>query len=112
MPRLNINKPIEAYKSISQVAKLMDVETHVLRFWEKEFSQINPNRSNGRRYYSKQNIEIIAKIKQLLHKEGYTLQGAKKHLKEQQEEKVEKSDNTKNPTDILKKLHKIKSILA
>jgi DNA-binding transcriptional MerR regulator len=112
MPKLNINKPIEAYKSISQVSKIIDVEAHVLRFWEKEFTQIKPNRSNGRRYYSGKTIEIISKIKNLLHKEGYTLQGAKKYLKEQDEKKTTSLNKTADSNHILQKLREIKTILA
>lgn len=112
MPRLNMNKPIEAYKSISQVAKIIDVEAHVLRFWEKEFSQITPNRSNGRRYYSKKNIEIISKIKNLLHNEGYTLQGAKKYLKEHHNEKTPPTSKVIGSDELVSKLKEIKSILS
>ena len=66
-----INKNNQAYKTISEVAELLNlvntktgkVSTHTIRFWEKEFKQIKPKILNGnRRYYDKENIELLKKI--------------------------------------------------
>ncbi len=75
-------KSVSAYKTISEVSKLIDVQSHVLRFWETKFSQVRPiKRSGGRRYYRLEDIEILSSIRELLYKEGYTIKGAQKVLK-------------------------------
>lgn len=71
----------EAFKKISQVAQEIGVEQHVLRFWEQEFSVINPLKRRGRRLYSTNDIEVIKKIKDLLYNQGYTIKGVKKLLR-------------------------------
>lgn len=71
------------YYSISEVADHFDVAASVLRYWETEFPELKPKRnSKGTRFYSKENIETIDLIHQLVKGQGYTIQGAKKHLKQ------------------------------
>ena len=72
--------PGKRYFTIGEVAKLCDLKTHVLRYWEKEFSQISPVKRNNRRYYQRQDVVLIRQIKSLLHDQGYTLSGAKQYL--------------------------------
>ncbi|PIE25467.1 MAG: MerR family transcriptional regulator [Neptuniibacter caesariensis] len=72
--------PSKRYFTIGEVAKLCDVKAHVLRYWEKEFSQISPVKRNNRRYYQRQDVIFIRQIKNLLHDQGYTLGGAKQYL--------------------------------
>lgn len=68
-----------AFKTISEVADLLGVPQHVLRFWESRFPQIKPTKlRGGRRYYRPEDIEILTKIQHLLYKQGYTIKGAKK----------------------------------
>ena len=78
-----------AYKSIGEVAKILNLvnekngslNTHTLRFWEKEFKNINPKIFAGRRrYYDKSSIELLKKIKFLLKDQGMTIKGVKKAL--------------------------------
>ena len=78
-----------AYKSIGEVAKILNLvnekngslSTHTLRFWEKEFKNINPKIFAGRRrYYDKSSIELLKKIKFLLKDQGMTIKGVKKAL--------------------------------
>ena len=78
-----------AYKSIGEVAKILNLvnkkngslNTHTLRFWEKEFKNINPKIFAGRRrYYDKSTIELLKKIKFLLKNQGMTIKGVKKAL--------------------------------
>ena len=78
-----------AYKSIGEVAKILNLvnekngslNTHTLRFWEKEFKNINPKILAGRRrYYNKSSIELLKKIKFLLKDQGMTIKGVKKAL--------------------------------
>jgi len=105
MPKLNIQKPIDPFKTISETARLVGVEPHVLRFWEKEFSQIKPERSNGRRYYSNKTIDIILNIKDLLYKKGYTLEGAKSYIKNHNQ------NSEVNLDDVLNSLKKVEKTL-
>ena len=113
------DKKENAYKSISEVAKLLNLinrktgklNTHTLRFWEKEFKQIRPKIYSGkRRYYDNQTIEVLKKIKFLLKDKGMTIYGVKKHLINKNsfelDEILNNSINTKN--NILKS--KIKNI--
>ena len=85
-----IHKNNDAYKSIGEVAKILDLvnkkkgtlNTHTIRFWEKEFKQIKPKILNGnRRYYNNDTIEILKKVKYLLKDHGMTINGVKKVLK-------------------------------
>tara|TARA_B110000037_G_scaffold66538_1_gene80971 strand:+ start:167 stop:544 length:378 start_codon:yes stop_codon:yes gene_type:complete len=84
-----ILKNNKAYKSIGEVAKILDLinkkkgtlNTHTIRFWEKQFKQIKPNILNGnRRYYNNDTIEVLKKVKYLLKDQGMTINGAKKVL--------------------------------
>lgn len=73
--------PDKLYFKIGEVAKLAEVPAHVLRYWETEFPGIRPKRANSQqRLYRYQDVELILKIKALLHGEGYTIAGAKKLL--------------------------------
>lgn len=75
--------PDKPYFRIGEVAELLDVETHVLRYWESEFTQIAPRRAPSKhRLYRKEDIKTLAVIKHLLHEEGFTLAGAKRRLSE------------------------------
>ncbi len=70
------------YYSITEVAKLCSVRAHTLRYWEKEFNDLKPITRNGnRRYYQKDDIELIKQINSLLHEKGLTIAGAKRNLK-------------------------------
>ncbi len=73
--------PDKLYFKIGEVAKLANVPTHVLRYWESEFSGICPKRANSKqRLYRRQDVELILNIKSLLHEQGYTIAGARKLL--------------------------------
>jgi DNA-binding transcriptional MerR regulator len=79
-----MNKNADAFRTISEVAGELDLPQHVLRFWETRFPQIKPlKRAGGRRYYRPRDIEILRAIKHLLYKEGYTIRGVQRVLKEQ-----------------------------
>ena len=66
---------------IGEVCKVADVQPYVLRYWETEFPSLAPNKSGGgQRLYTKREIDIILRIKQLLYSEGFTIAGAKKKL--------------------------------
>ena len=79
---MTAEKSVSAYKTISEVSKLINVPSHVLRFWETKFTQVKPiKRSGGRRYYRSEDIEVLSSIRELLYNEGYTIKGAQKVLK-------------------------------
>lgn len=74
--------PDKVYFRIGEVSRLVGVDTHVLRYWESEFSLIKPFRGKSKqRLYRRQDVENLLRIKGLLHDEGYTISGARKYLK-------------------------------
>jgi DNA-binding transcriptional MerR regulator len=78
-----INKSKDAFRTIAEVADELDIATHVLRFWETKFPQIQPmKRSGGRRYYRPDDVELVRKIKYYLYDKRYTIEGVKKVIKE------------------------------
>ncbi len=75
-------KSSSAFKTISEVADALDLPQHVLRFWETKFTLIAPmKRGGGRRYYRPEDVEILRRIRGLLHDDGYTIKGVQKLLK-------------------------------
>ncbi|MCC7250809.1 MerR family transcriptional regulator [Hyphomicrobium sp.] len=79
-----MGKAAEAFRTISEVAEELDVQKHVLRFWEARFPQVRPmKRGGGRRYYRPEDMELLRGIRHLLHAEGYTIKGVQKILREQ-----------------------------
>lgn len=78
-----VDKAPDAFRTISEAAEELDVPQHVLRFWETRFSQIKPmKRAGGRRYYRPGDVELLKGIRSLLYREGYTIRGVQKILKE------------------------------
>jgi DNA-binding transcriptional MerR regulator len=76
--------PEKLYFRIGEVAKLCRLPAYVLRFWESEFPQLKPTKgSTGQRMYRRKDVETVLQIKQLLYEEGFTIAGARQHLKEQ-----------------------------
>ena len=79
---MNVKSP-EAFRTISEVSKDLSLPQHVLRFWETKFVQIRPiKRGGGRRYYRPEDIKLLRGIKSLLYKDGYTIRGVQKVIKE------------------------------
>ena len=76
-------KDHKIFYSISEVAKITHIPSHVLRYWEKEFKHLAPEKSaSGQRRYRRINIDMMEEIKKLLYEDGYTIAGAKKKLSE------------------------------
>ncbi len=116
-----MNKSDDAYKTIGEVAKILRLKinkkgalpTHTIRFWEKQFKQIKPKILNSnRRYYDKNTINVLKKVKFLLKDQGMTIEGVKKILNNEVSLKLDenvynsiKADNLKN------KLMKISKII-
>ena len=73
--------PSKLYFRIGEVAGLVGVEPHVLRYWEREFRAIRPTKSaKGQRVYSRRDVENLMRVRELLYREGFTIAGAKKKL--------------------------------
>ncbi len=79
-----VELPDKLFFKIGEVAKLAGVKQHVLRYWETEFSHIRPQKSkSNQRLYKRRDVEAILAIKHLLWERKYTIEGAKRHLKEE-----------------------------
>jgi DNA-binding transcriptional MerR regulator len=82
-------KAQDAFRTISEVADELAVQKHVLRFWENKFPHIRPmKRGGGRRFYRPDDLDLLRGIRYLLHREGYTIKGVQKILREQGPEHV------------------------
>ena len=80
----------KTYYSISEVCRETDLEQHVLRYWETEFSQLKPKKNRaGNRAYRQKDIKLIKFIKNLLYEEHYTILGAKKKVAESKDYEIE-----------------------
>ena len=117
-----IHKKNDAYKSIGEVAKILQLvnnkkgtlNTHTIRYWEKEFKQIKPKILNGnRRYYNNDTIEVLKKVKFLLKDQGMTINGVKKVLNSAKSLKLDDlSKNSINADYYIKnKLKKISDLI-
>ena len=79
--RFDDGKEPGALRTIGEVAAALGLRQHVLRYWEEQFPMLRPvKRSGGRRYYRPEDVALVARIDQLVHREGYTLKGARKAL--------------------------------
>ncbi len=79
-----MEKAPDAFRTISEVAREIDVPQHVLRFWESRFTQIKPlKRGGGRRYYRPDDVDLLRGVRHLLYGEGYTIRGVQRILREQ-----------------------------
>ncbi|MEM8576462.1 MAG: MerR family transcriptional regulator [Pseudomonadota bacterium] len=79
-----MSKSAGAFRTISEVAEWLGVQTHVLRFWESKFTQVRPvKRAGGRRYYRPADMLLLGGIRKLLHDDGLTIKGVQKILREQ-----------------------------
>ncbi len=75
--------PDKLYFKIGEVSALLKLKPHVLRYWETEFDILNPGKAPSRhRLYRRKDVELLLQIKQLLYTEGYTIEGARKKLKQ------------------------------
>jgi DNA-binding transcriptional MerR regulator len=109
------HKSDSAYRTISEVADKIGVATHVLRFWETKFSQIKPvKRQGGRRYYRPEDVQVIEKIQDLLHNQGYTIRGVQSLFKENKALKsipLEKEPQQSISIDLLHELKDLRKFL-
>ena len=74
----NDGKAPDAMRTIGEVSNALGIRQHVLRYWEEQFPMLRPlKRSGGRRYYRPEDVQLVALIDRLVHREGYTLRGAR-----------------------------------
>ncbi len=116
-----MNKSDFAYKTISEVTKILNLKsrsgqkipTHTIRFWEKEFKQIKPKVLNGnRRYYDKNDIDLLKKIKYLLKEQGLTINGVKKVLNSSNSNVLDEiSNKTIRTNNLRNKISNISNII-
>lgn len=96
----HIELPEKLFFKIGEVSTIIGVETHVLRYWEKEFPTIRPRKSRGgQRLFRRADVETFIKIKTLLKEKGFTVAGARKALGEQQKKQF---GQDKDPAEQLK----------
>ncbi|MBI5683288.1 MAG: MerR family transcriptional regulator [Deltaproteobacteria bacterium] len=80
---MDVQIPAKLYFRIGEVSKITKVQPYVLRYWEAEFNIVKPHKSvSNQRVYTRRDVELILEIKRLLYKERYTLDGAKRKVRE------------------------------
>ncbi|UQB42834.1 MerR family transcriptional regulator [Thiomicrospira microaerophila] len=110
--QLEIDLPDKKYFTIGEVSEICQLKSHVLRYWEQVFPQLNPNKRRGRRYYQKQDVVLLMEIKILLHEQGYTIPGAKARLAQSKFVPLESSkSNTNTPETSNNLMYELKSDL-
>ena len=117
LPGFDDGKAPDAMRTIGEVAKALGIRQHVLRYWEEQFPMLKPvKRSGGRRYYRPADVELIVTIDRLVHREGYTLRGARQAIDVGERGTVPVSpvpvlpDDV--PSDVVRQLRSIRDELA
>ena len=91
-------KSATAFRTISEVAEELKLPPHVLRFWESKFVQVKPlKRGGGRRYYRREDIDLLRRIRDFLYTDGYTIKGVQKLLKDGS---IKQSSGIEKPTSV------------
>jgi len=104
--------PDKIYFKIGEVSELLDLQPHVLRYWENEFDILSPSKSkSGQRLYRRKDVEVLDLIKDLLHRQKFTIKGARQHIKTlgvgkalEEKEKRDESDQVMFLEDLGKRL--------
>lgn len=107
---MHINLPDKLYFKIGEIAKAFNVNTSLIRYWEKEFKQLHPKKGkNGSRLYTKKDIDTLQHIYYLVKEKSYTLDGAKQKMKD--EKMLNRSEKTASNQTVINRLQKIKNEL-
>ncbi len=102
---MHVELPEKRYYGIGEVARAFDVNTSLIRFWEKEFDVLQPKKNaKGNRKFTPQDVKNLQLIYHLVKERGFTLEGAKTHLKEERKK-------TLSNFDIIQKLERVKAEL-
>jgi DNA-binding transcriptional MerR regulator len=109
---MHIELPEKRYYGIGEVAKAFNVNTSLIRFWEKEFDVIKPKKNaKGNRKFTPEDIKNLKFIYHLVKERGFTLEGAKTHLKEEKKQALETFEIIEKLENIKAQLTKIKTQL-
>lgn len=109
---MHINLPEKLYYSIGEVAKAFDVNTSLIRFWDKEFDILKPKKNaKGNRKFTQEDVKNLELIYHLVKERGFTLEGAKTHLKEQKKKTLSNFEIIRKLEGIKAELYKIKKQL-
>jgi DNA-binding transcriptional MerR regulator len=109
--------PAKRYFTIGEVSDLCGVKSHVLRYWEQEFTQLKPvKRGGNRRYYQHHEVMLIRRIRQLLYEEGFTISGARGRLDQSDDRQEESAPLIFAPTEfnfaaLRREIHDVLSLL-
>ena len=102
---MHINLPDKLYYSIGEIASAFNVNTSLIRFWDKEFTVLNPKKNaKGNRRFSREDVKILQLIYHLVKERGFTLEGAKTHLRTQNKNKL-------SNFEVIRKLESVKATL-
>ena len=102
MPKEMKDDDLKRYYSIGEVAKKLDVNTSLIRFWENEFSHIKPNKnSRGDRRFTKENIQQLQEVYHLVRERGFTLDGARREI-------ASGSTSTTDKSEIIERLKEVR----
>lgn len=105
---MQVTIPEKLYFKIGEVARLTGIKPHVLRYWESEFDNIRPVKSQGKqRLYRRDDIELVLTLKDMLYRQGYTIAGAKKILG-QKKGRVEIPAASVDPEEAIRVLREIR----
>ncbi|WP_159021663.1 MerR family transcriptional regulator [Formosa sp. L2A11] len=109
---MHIDLPEKRYYGIGEVAKAFDVNASLIRFWEKEFDVLKPKKNaKGNRKFTPEDIKNLKLIYHLVKERGFTLDGAKVHLKEEKKKTLTNFDIIEKLEDIKSQLIRIKNQL-
>ncbi len=109
---MHIDLPEKRYYGIGEVAKAFDVNTSLIRFWEKEFDVLKPKKNaKGNRKFTPEDINNLKFIYHLVKERGFTLEGAKTHLKEEKQQSLDTFEIISKLEDVKTQLLKIKEQL-
>ncbi|MEJ5975482.1 MerR family transcriptional regulator [Novosphingobium sp. PS1R-30] len=114
-PDFDDGKAPDALRTIGEVAAALNIRQHVLRYWEEQFPMLKPiKRSGGRRYYRPEDIQLVATIDRLVHKQGYTLRGARLAIEGGEGKAGQEAKPAPNPVsaDMVSQLESIRNTLA
>lgn len=101
--------PGKRYFTIGEASELCAVKPHVLRYWEQEFPKLNPVKRRGnRRYYQREDIELIRRIRTLLYDQGFTISGARQQLDAAESERRASPDSLR---DIILRVESVLTLL-
>ncbi len=101
------DNPGKLFYRVGEVSQLVGVESYVLRYWEKMFPQLKPEKDEGgQRVYTKSDIDVVLSIKNLLYEERYTIDGARRKLKRERKQK-----GSKDAQELLNVLRDVRNTL-